>query len=365
MSKGITMKKITLNVVMTGALLIFTGCAQDHAKSFGSAVLPELPPQIVAPVEPGIPATPMVFDVNWTSPDHPNQVSFTLSPSSKTNQYYKRIDLYSDVRCLELIDIVTPNDLEQNEIIWPAVPGVPNHISVIETDINGGRRACKVVASSSEVTDIIPPSPPENLKVSYKWLDSVSLEITASWSASLDKDNVNYTIKMLSDPNGYSETLATLSTTELSTRFVVDTSGLDLATTDRLFFHIVAADPSNNISLSTTGSGIYIGNSAAAVNTKIAYLYRGQSGLMINVSGTCQPGINVNFIFTQMDLFGQVLPTNVSCEFGIYSVSFPALYWWYQDGMRVKAFQVGTTGATTEYTKWFAYEAQLDAYLLY
>ncbi len=65
-----------------------------------------------------------------------------------------------------------------------------------------------------------------------------------------------------------------------------------------------------------------------------------------------------------MNLFENVLPENADCAYGRYSVSFPALYWWYQDNMRVNASQIDANGTTTDYMGYFVREENLDQNLL-
>ena len=351
-------KKLVILMLVNTALLLTFGCSEDGASR---KLTSELDPSLTSPV--AAPA-PMVFDISWSTAGNPNFISFSLTSQPETNKYYKRVDLYSDAKCQELIDILTPAELEANLVMWPANPGVVNHVAVIETDINNVRRACKVVASSSTVSDVIPPSSPENLTVNYNWLTNSSLEISASWSASQDNDShVEYTVYVMADPNGYAQTLASLTTSQLNTKFILDTA--NLSGIDRLYFRIVAADQANNISFATTDSGIYVGTAAPLVNIRIAYLYLGDSGLNINLSGTCIPGLKVNFLFNQMSLFSKVLPQDVDCPNGSYSISFPALYSWYQDFMSVKAYQVDANGVRTEYVRNFVNEEYLDLVLQY
>ncbi len=280
--------KSILLIQLVGFLLMTSACSSDSSGQLALKTLPGLPettsPDLPflpsLPADSGIPAAPMVFNYSWTNPDHPNFISFSLSSQSQTNQYYKRVDIYEDTMCSKLIDIVTPADLEDNLILWPAEPGVVNHIAVVETDINNVRRPCKVVASSSVDSDIIPPTTPSNLKVTYNWRTETQLEVNASWSASVDADsNINYTIYLIPDANGYAEPIASFSTTELSRKFIIKTGSLDRSAINKLYFHIVASDSSDNISPAVTDSGIYLGTEAAALDVKIAYIALGSSAL--------------------------------------------------------------------------------------
>ncbi len=357
------MKKIGLIAVAVVLLILTSACSPGREAFVPAAntvpvVIPD--PSIVPD-----PALDVVYDVTWNDPAYPNFTAFTLKAGVSSQLNLKRVDIYSDVQCLELIDIVTPELLESSVVLWPMNEGI-NHVATIETDNDDVRSPCKVVASSSTRTDIVPPVAPENFVVNYRWLTATKIEISASWSASAnDPSGTEYTLYLIDEPNGYAAPLAAEYTTELSHTFIytVDDPSLFLGTS--IFLHLVANDQSNNIAPLISDSGFYIGSIAPTLNLTVTYLYRGETGLEINLSGTCKAGQEVVFNYQNTVLMNQVLPVSTSCRYGTFSASFPSLYSWYQNNMIVTANQTDVNGLVTQFAKPFASEVQLDAVMLY
>lgn len=350
----------TLNRISPLVLLLLVSGCSPKREAFNSQSAS--PPPAVNPVVTPEPNPADAYEVSWTHPEYPNYISFSVKPG--VNLDYKRINIYTDTQCLDLVDIVTPEVLQSSAVMWPMSVGV-NHIATVVTTATDEKLPCQVVASSSTDWDYIPPESPKNFTVTYAWLSATSLQVTASWDAPTNNtSDVEYALYLIDEPNGYAAPFVAQYTNELSRTFIFEVDPALFSGT-AVFTHLLAHDQVGNYSPLISDPGFFIGTLPPVLEFDLKYLYRGESGVEINFSGTCHAGHDVEFYYQNADSMASVLPLTASCPNGTYTVSSQVMYSWYNDGMSVTARQQLSNGVAVDVAKPFLNTAQIEANLWY
>lgn len=350
--------------VAIGITLVFfvSGCKEGATDSSSvslptvAPVSPSQPPPVNnipnnTPPSPPPPSTDMVYNVNWDTTYNAEGVSVTLQAHASNNANFKRIDIYSDDSCLNLVNIVTPANLVSNAVTWSIPQNVISYVSVIETDIYDSVSSCKNISATQMDSDTIAPSAPSNFQVNYSWSNATTLAFTTQWSAATDNVSVvRYYIYVSTDPNSYANPLASTSTTGLSRNFSFTITDSNMFYGSSVFLHIVAEDQDGNLSQAITDSGYYIDTVAPSLGANVAYLNRGLTGIAINISGTCEVGIPVSLTYSgNMSAFSGLLASTTSCDNGTFTYTFPVLFAWYVDNMVITAHQTDANSNVTDF----------------
>lgn len=356
----LTIERLLYVAIGITLVIVVSGCKKDE--EIASVTAPAVrPPTPVSPSQPPAnnntpppvpaPSTDMAYTVSWDNTYNAEGVSVTLQSNATNNANYKRIDIYADAACLELVNIVTPTSLVSNAVSWSIPQGVLSYVSVIETDTNDNMGYCKNISATQMDHDTIAPSAPSNFQVNYSWSNATTLAFTTDWAAASDNVSVvRYYIYVSTDPYSYDNPLASTSTTGLSKNFAFTITDPNMFAGSSVFLHIVAEDQDGNISQAITDSGYYVDTVAPSLNADAVYLNRGLTGIAINISGTCEVGIPVSLTYSSnMSSFSSLLAHTASCDGGTFTYTFPVLLSWYVDNMVITAHQTDSNSNVTDF----------------